>query len=109
MLQVLSAGAIGTVITSTSAGVLLAVGDSLRYMIVQVTRSALMIGGMIVGGYYAGFVGVIYGVAASRLVDYPIVAWSTRRHGLWQPSLDFSAYALAAGVCLTGLFFTGQI
>lgn len=115
MLQVLSAGAIGTVITSTSAGVLLAVGDSLRYMIVQISRSALLILAMLIGGYYGqqaeigGFVGVVLGVAASRLIDYPIVAWAVRRHKLWQPSLDFAGYAIAGGVCLAGLYFTGQI
>ena len=47
---------------------------------------------MALGGWLGGFQGLVIGVAASKLMDYPVLAWAVARHGLWLPGLDLAAF-----------------
>ena len=118
MLQILAAGSIGSVISATTGGVLLAVGDSFRYMVLQIARGGFLIAGMVGGGMlgvrYFGepngmLTGVIVGMAASRLLHYPVLAWGLRRHNAWLPKLDLTALGVCLAVCVGGLMITGQV
>lgn len=124
MLQILSAGAIVSVIGSTVGPVLLAMGDSYRFMIMQGTRTVLMCVTMFVGGYagalignavltpviaqpdyfaplaasfwnHGSMVGVLIGVTLPELFLYPVLVWAVRRYNVWLPKLDFAGLVLA--------------
>jgi O-antigen/teichoic acid export membrane protein len=115
MLQVLSAGTIGAVILTTLSPVLLAVGDSFRFMVLLLGRSLALLAAMALGGWIGGHValpglgvigslpGVIIGVAAAPFLVYPLLAWQIRPHGVWRPAFDAAVVAVC-GV-LIGLGF----
>lgn len=100
VLQAIAAGAAISAVLATSIPVLLAVGDSYRFMLVlfvgMITKAACMA----VGHLAAGTTGVIIGVAAADLFVYPFVARFTHRYGVWQPVLDFAVFALTAAVAI---------
>jgi O-antigen/teichoic acid export membrane protein len=115
MLQVLSAGTIGGVILTTLSPVLLAVGDSFRFMILLLGRSVALLAAMALGGWLGGHVslfghapigslpGVVVGVSAASFLVYPLLAWQIRRYGVWRPAFDAAVVAVCAG--LIGLGF----
>jgi len=104
MLQVLAAGSVFAVITSTTSPVLLANGDSFRHMLLLIGRSSLMIAAMITGGIVAGETGLIVGMAAAPLLMYPVLAWCVRKYNAWMPLQDALAAVVAAGLITGGLF-----
>lgn len=104
MFEVLVAGNVGLVIGLTAGGVVLARGDSFRFMILQSTRAALMLVGM-TGGYFIGknsgaedgaIIGFIVGMGVSYWLNYPLLVWAIKRHGTWMPGLDAIAFAVSA-------------
>lgn len=103
MLQALAAGTAGAIIATTTGSVLLAVGDSARYMILQISRGTLMVAGMALGGWLAGMYGLVLGIAVSKFLDYPVLAWSIRRYGVWLPKLDAVAYLTSLAVAAAAL------
>ena len=98
MLQILAIGVIGSVLTVTSANILLAFGDSFRFMIFQFGRGLLLIGCMIIGFHCYEFVGLIIGISVSKFLSYPLLALLIQRHGVWWPSLDGLAVLVSAFV-----------
>jgi len=109
MLQVLAAGAIGAVISTTAGNILLAVGDSKRYMVLQTGRGLLLIACMAIGASHAGVVGMVIGIATSKICDYPLLAWAIQRHGVWMPILDLSTLAISSVVIFFGCNYLGII
>ncbi len=103
MLQILSMGAVVSVIGSTIGPVLLAVGDSYRFMLMQGARTVIMCCTMAIGGYLGqtsgidkgAQIGVVIGVALPELFLYPILVWSVRRYGVWLPKLDLAGFVFA--------------
>lgn len=96
MLQVLAVGSVGAVISTTAGSVLLALGDSKRYMALQTGRGLLLIACIAIGASLAGIKGMIIGVAVSKICDYPLLVWAIRRHGVWMPELDLGTLAVSA-------------
>jgi O-antigen/teichoic acid export membrane protein len=104
MLQILATGAIGAIISATAGNILLSVGDSKRFMILQTGRGLLLITCITIGALQADLLGIIIGVAVSRFGDYPLLAWAIRRHGVWMPGLDLGTLAVSALVISLGHF-----
>ena len=102
MLQILAAGHVATIVTTTAAGSLLAHGDSLRQFVLQGFRALFFFLGMAVGGYYAGMPGALVGMAAGRFLEYGVLAVLLRRYGVWMPGVDFAAFGASAVVILLG-------
>lgn len=98
MLQVLAVGTLFSCITVSVSPLLLAVGDSFRFMLVMAARSAILISGMTVGFAIAGLTGLLVAIALTPLMSYPALAWALRRHGAWNPALDFGALLLSASL-----------
>lgn len=96
MLQLFAASATLDAIQSTIWPVLLASGDSYRYMIQAITRTILLTASLVVGFYLGGVQGLILGMAAGHLIGYPILAVAMRRTGTWLPWLDLAAVAYAS-------------
>ena len=111
MLQILAMGAVVSVIGSTVGPVLLAKGDSYRFMVIQAARTVIMCVTMALCGYIGGrsgvengaHIGVVIGVALPEYFLYPVLVWAVRRYGVWLPKLDITAMALAAIVIALGL------
>lgn len=99
ILQILAAGGVASVIGSTTGPVLLAVGDSFRFMIVMAARMAFLLLAMGIGGYFFGVKGLIVGVAAPDLMMYPVLTLCIRKYGVWFPWLDLAGFSFAA-VCI---------
>ena len=104
MLQILAIGVIGMVISETASGVMLAVGNSWRYMIFQIARAMLLFAGLGAGWYFGEFFGLLAGMAAARVLEYPLLAWAIRPYNTWLPALDLSAYVASAAVVGTGWY-----
>lgn len=104
MLEVLTAGNVGLVIGLTAGSVVLARGDSFRFMILQATRAILMMAGMWVGytiGKNSGaengaMMGFLTGMGVSYWLNYPLLVWAIRKHGTWLPGLDAVAFGGSA-------------
>jgi len=105
MLQLMAAGTVASVVTMTIDPVLLAKGDSFRYMLQLASRLVLQVIGMALGAYYGGTVGFIIGLAAADLLNYPVLAGLVRKYGVWLPVLDGLAYGASALVIGLGWFF----
>ena len=113
MLEMLTAGNIGLVIGLTAGGVVLARGDSFRFMILQATRAGLMLAGMTIGYYIGknssnpdgGMIGFIAGMGVSYWLNYPFLVWAIKRHGTWLPGLDAVAFGLSAVVVFVRYMF----
>ena len=98
ILRVLALGAIFRAISLTVMPAILACGDSFRHMVLMGTRSALLVTAMAVGGWLGGMRGLVIGVALTDLLNYPILAWTARRHRVWMPRLDIAALGYAGAV-----------
>lgn len=109
MLQVLAAGQIVLVVTAGTVPVLLARGDSLRHMLILASRFVLLLAGMGVGLAVGGTPGLVAGIAAANLANYPVVVWAVRRYNAWVPWLDAAALSGSAVVIGAGLWATGQL
>lgn len=111
MLQVLAVGALISVVGSTIGPVLLAKGDSYRFMIMQGARTVIMCVTMAVCGYLGSIsgvengshIGIVIGVALPEYILYPVLVWAVRRYGVWLPKLDFAALATAGVVIAVGV------
>jgi O-antigen/teichoic acid export membrane protein len=111
MLQILSVGSIGSILSLTSNSVLLSVGDSFRYAVVLAFRSVLLIAGMLIGSrlgvaYLSGpdrhIQGLLWGFVASSFLNYPVLAWAIKKYDVWFPFIDLLALAVCAAIILAG-------
>ena len=105
MLQILALGSIGAAITTTSGNALLSFGDSLGYMIFQISGGLLLVICMLVGGSYFGIIGLITGVSVAKFLSYPVMALLMRRHNIWLPELDGLAAVSSSLVIGSWWFF----
>ncbi len=87
MLQILSSGYI-ILIGSAIGPFYLAFGNSFLFMQLLAVKASLLLGAMVIGGYFYGTTGLIGGIAASHLLYYPIQVSIYRRYSLWMPKID---------------------
>ena len=109
MLQILAIGTVGSVIIATAGTALLSFGDSFSFMLFQVARAILLVICMAIGGYYFNTLGLIAGVALSKIIAYPFLAVSLNKHRVWLPALDFGAFIISIVVISIGLWVTDGI
>lgn len=77
---------------------LLAVGDSFRLMVVQIVTIVLLFGAMAAGGYFYGEEGLIVGAAFGPKLNYPVLVWAVRKHGLWLPEVDLARFVIGGAI-----------
>jgi O-antigen/teichoic acid export membrane protein len=98
MLQILCGGSL---FLAFGAGPLfLARGEAWIGFIYGSVRAAVLLPAMVVGGNYLGTIGLVWGIAISQAVHYPLEVWVQRRYGVWVPWLD------AAGLGSSVVFIT---
>lgn len=108
MLRILSVGVIGSILGLTADRAIVAAGDSLSYLILQIFRTILLIIGMTAGVAANGLPGLLIGLSCARLLEYVPLAYFLRRHGVWLPQLDLTVLGVSAGVIASGAWFVGR-
>lgn len=103
MVQILAGGALGGIVNSTYGSSLLAIGKSFHISCVLATHLIFLIGGGLLGYHWKGELGFIIGIAAVEWLNYPVTAFIMARHKLWQPSIDFAAFAVSAAAIVLAL------
>ncbi len=121
MLQVLSAGALASAVSLTLSPLLLALGDSFKFMIVLVVKLTMMVVLMTVGGVLGanlewqtamgggGLSGMIVGLTVSNYLTYIPLAVQLRKKQIWMWRIDLltlgaAIVLVAAGFAVRTLF-----
>lgn len=103
LLQMLACGSILSGMATPVEVVFLAVGDSFRHFLMMLSRSAMLLLAMSVGGWLNGSEGIIWGVVLAPALHYPFLSLLGRKYGVWVPWLDASGVMLSAVVLAAGL------
>lgn len=98
MLQVLSIGTLGLVLSLSYDGIFLATGKTLTMAALLTIQICLKVTAMFLGAYWGGQHGVIIGLACFTWIYYPFDAICLARLSLWQPEIDLPLIALASVV-----------
>ncbi len=107
LLVVLAAGKLTTARTSAFP-ILLAVGDSLRFMVVKGATTGAMLLGMGLGGAIWGEAGLVYGLAFGPSLAYPFHVWALRAHRMNMPLLDSLGYLIGGSGAFASLWLLGE-
>lgn len=89
MLELLAAGSLVGCVWGSYSGVLLAMGKVATMTLLTASQIVCQFGGMLVGYYFGGGMGLVMGGAAASWVIYPVQAYVMSKNGVWQPKLDF--------------------
>lgn len=93
MLELLAAGLLVRCLWGSNTRVLLAMGKAATETVLTAIQIMIQIGGIYLGYFFWGGVGIVMGVAAANWVMYPVYACVMARNGLWQPKLDMAFIA----------------
>lgn len=96
MLQILSIGTLGFVLSLSYDGILLATGKTFMMAALLTIQISFKAAAMLLGGYLGGQHGVIIGLASVSWIYYPFDAICLARLSLWQPEVDLPLIALAS-------------
>jgi O-antigen/teichoic acid export membrane protein len=103
MLQILSVGAMASVMRLTLDPVLLAVGNSFRFTLQLAIRLVILVTLIVLGAVWFGMPGIIWAIALASITEYPVLILLVRRYGVWTPRMD--ALAVVGGAALIGFGF----
>ncbi len=103
MLRILAVGAIGQVVASSADSVMLARGDSFRYMNFKIISTIFLISGLFIGFQFGQFQGMLIGLSGARLATYVPLCLFIRRYNAWLPKYDAVVFASSASVIGIGL------
>jgi O-antigen/teichoic acid export membrane protein len=74
--------------------VLISVGDTFGHAIIMFFKAIFGVGGVVIGYFYGGAVGMLVGVVAGQTLQYPFEAWRLQRAGVWMPTFDIVTIVL---------------
>lgn len=94
MLQILCGGSL--FLTFGIGPLYLARGEAWVGLVVGGVRAAVLLPALAIGDHMFGSIGLIYGTAFSRVVEYPLAVWVQRRYGVWVPWVDALAFGSSA-------------
>jgi O-antigen/teichoic acid export membrane protein len=98
ILRVLAIGFLGRVLSVTYEDVLMARGMTFTTMILTLTGICIQFVSIFVGYQWAGYHGVIIGIAATDWLTHIAYGICFARLSLWQPELDLPLSVLGAGL-----------
>lgn len=99
ILVVLTVSQMPVIILSSHDQLLLAVGDSQRFLTRVAASAVVQVALLIVGVMYFGILGAAVARGATALIVYPVLVTAIRRYGGWDPRHDaaYGAVALCIG------------
>lgn len=98
MLQVLAIGLLARTLSVTYGDVLMAKGKTFTMAVLLVISTAIQFTAMILGFQWAGYHGLIIGIAATQWLTYLVDIFCYSQLGLWQPELDLPIAVLASSL-----------
>lgn len=101
MLELLAAGSLVGCVWGSYTGVLLAMGKVATTTALTAIQITCQIGGMIIGYYYWGGIGIVMGIAVSNWIMYFAQAYVMYRNGLLQ--LKFDLICILASLLIVAL------
>ena len=90
MLQILAIGTVGSVITATAGTATFILWRLIWLYAFSGVQSYITCNLYGIGGYYFNTVGLIAGVALSKIISYPFLAVTLNKHKVWLPAVDLS-------------------
>jgi len=78
----------------------LAAGDSRRFFVLTLVRALAMLAGLVIGLEVAGVAGALIGQGLAAALVYPVLVWTVRRHGAWDPLHDGIFMGLGAALAV---------
>ena len=105
MIQLLGIGTMLSIIIGPMDIILLASGNSRGHLLNLAARSSILLGALLIGGWYYGALGIIIGLVVAPILYYPFLIIMIRRYNVWLPRLDFAAFTVSALVIELGLLF----
>jgi O-antigen/teichoic acid export membrane protein len=102
ILRLFAASASVDAVTSSVGPVLLAMGNSLAVLKINIAKILGMAVLVALGGWLGGTPGLIVGFAAVPVLSYPVIAWFARRSGTWFLRLDAAALVASALILAVG-------
>jgi O-antigen/teichoic acid export membrane protein len=109
MLQILACGACVSLLLRTTSPVLLARGDSFRYMVLLLARSTVLIVAMFTGYAWGDVFGLVVAIALTPALSYPAFIWAVRRHNVYSTTMDLAAMFLSIAIIGGGWLLTGGL
>lgn len=103
MLQILATGALFLVV-GTVGPIHMARGETWIGLVATAVRGAVLLIGMIIGGWIWGSEGLIVAIASSYAVYYPLQVWISRRYDVWIPLYDVLGIGSSILVIGAGLY-----
>jgi len=100
ILQILSVGALVSLLGSTYGNVMLAQGQTFLMSVLMGVQVVIQFACMLVGYWLGGEYGVIAGISAVGWLLYPFQAIVYKRLKIWQPEIDLPVIAVATGVAI---------
>ena len=88
ILQILAIGQLIHILESSNVGVLMASGKTKLMTLLLGFQSVLQIFAVLLGYHLLGQKGMVYGVAFSHLLFYPLNSYIFNKYSLWQPEVD---------------------
>lgn len=82
----------------------LAAGDSRRFFVLALSRTILMLAGLVIGVKVFGLLGALIGQGLAMVLVYPVVVWLARHQGTWDPRHDAAFAILGAGLMSIALY-----
>ncbi|MGH1444742.1 MAG: oligosaccharide flippase family protein [Cognatishimia sp.] len=82
----------------------LAAGDSRRFFVLALSRTILMLAGLVIGVKVFGLLGALIGQGFAMVLVYPVVVWLARHQGTWDPRHDAAFAILGAGLMSIALY-----
>jgi O-antigen/teichoic acid export membrane protein len=106
MLQVIILGTIFTSNNDVLMTMVLSKANSFSYTLLMAFKVVITFTTMLLGGYFYGFSGVIYGIAIAPALLYPILGFYVRRYGIYTMKLDYQITAvILLSVFLSWFYF----
>ena len=96
MVTLVALSTIPVVVCATINQILLAVGNSFRFTSVLACHAVALVVAMVVGHWLFGNTGLMVGIGVAELLNYPVLAASVRKYGVWLPWLDLGCFVVSA-------------
>jgi O-antigen/teichoic acid export membrane protein len=80
----------------------LARGEAWVGVVINGVRAAVLLPALSIGARWLGPIGLVYGTAFTRMIDYPLEVWFQRRYGVWVPWVDGVGLGVSAGLIALG-------
>jgi O-antigen/teichoic acid export membrane protein len=103
MLEIMAAGSAFFAAGAAIINIPMSFGDSYRHMWLQLFRFSILLGVMTLGGYLAGLLGLVIGIAVAQMLYYPVLRIVTHKYAIRDYAPDL-LFLLAIGALIAAVW-----